>query len=75
MRDNYEKIMEDNLHCTFAIYPLPKIALCYIFCEADEDFPPSAKCLFSNNAHRSLPIDGLADLGEYASKKIIEMVQ
>ncbi|UCD31560.1 MAG: DUF3786 domain-containing protein, partial [Desulfobacterales bacterium] len=29
---------------SFVVYPLPKIALCYIFYEADEDFPASATC-------------------------------
>jgi hypothetical protein len=32
---------------SFIVYPLPKIALCYIFYEADEDFPPSVTCLGS----------------------------
>jgi len=59
---------------SFAVYPLPKIALCYIFYEADEDFPASVTCLFSNNALRFLPIDGLADTGEYTSRKIIAIL-
>ena len=60
---------------SFVVYPLPKIALCYIFYEADEDFPPSATCLFSNNAISFPPIDALADVGEYTSKKILQLVQ
>ena len=56
------------------VRPLPKIHLCYIFYEADEDFPASAICLFSNNAHRFMPLDGLADTGEYTSKVIIDLV-
>lgn len=56
------------------VHPLPKIALCYIFYEPDEDFPASVTCLFSNNARMFLPIDGLADVGEYTSRKIIEIV-
>jgi hypothetical protein len=56
------------------VYPLPKIALSYIFYEADEDFPASATCLFSSNADEFLPIDGLADLGEYTSKAILGVV-
>ena len=55
------------------VYPLPKIALCYIFYEADEDFPASVNCLYSNNADRFLPIDALADVGEYTSKRIIAL--
>ncbi len=58
----------------FTLFPLPKIALCYIFYEADEDFPASVKCLFSNNANQFLPIDGLADVGEYTSKKIVDLI-
>jgi len=56
------------------VYPLPKIALCYIFYEADEDFPASVTCLYSNNALSFLPIDALADVGEYTSKKIIDIL-
>ncbi len=56
----------------FVVYPLPKIALCYILYESDEDFPASVTCLYSRNADQFMPIDGLADVGEYTSKKIIE---
>ena len=59
---------------SFTLFPLPKIALCYIFYEADEDFPASVTCLFSNNANQFLPIDGLADVGEYTSRKILDLV-
>lgn len=58
---------------SFVVFPLPKIALCYIFYEADDDFPPSATCLFSNNALSFLSIDALADVGEYTSKKILDI--
>lgn len=59
---------------SFVVYPLPKIALCYIFYEADEDFPASVTCLYSNNAHFFLSIDGLADVGEYTSRKILDLI-
>jgi hypothetical protein len=58
----------------WAVYPLPKIALCYIFYEADEDFPASVTCLFSNNADTFLPMDALADVGEYTSKKMLALI-
>jgi hypothetical protein len=58
----------------FVIRPLPKIFLCYIVYEADEDFPPSVTCLFSGNANRFMPVDGLADVGEYTSKRILALV-
>ena len=57
------------------VFPLPKIALCYIFYRADEDFPASATCLFSNNAREHMPLDGLADVGEYPSRAMLEMVK
>ena len=60
---------------SFMVYPLPKIALCYIFYEADEEFPASVTCLYSNNAHLFMPIDGLADIGEYSSKKILDRIK
>ncbi len=60
---------------SFIVYPLPKIALCYIFYEADDDFPASVTCLYSNNAQLFLPVDGLADVGEYCSKKILELTR
>ena len=56
------------------VRPLPKIQLCYIFYEADEDFPPSVTCLYANNANRFMPMDGLADVGEYTSKRILQLV-
>jgi len=56
------------------LYPMPKIALNYIFYRADEDFPASVTCLFSNNAAAFLPTDALADTGEYTSKKILEIL-
>jgi hypothetical protein len=59
---------------SFFVRPLPKISLCYIIYHADEDFPASVTCLFSNNALNFMPIDGLADVGEYTSKKILELI-
>ncbi len=59
---------------SFIVYPLPKIALCYIFYEADDDFPASVTCLYSNNARLFLSVDALADVGEYTSKKIISLI-
>lgn len=56
------------------LYPLPKIALCYIFYLPDEEFPASATCLFSSNALSFMPLDGLADCGEYTSKKILQLI-
>ncbi len=56
------------------LYPLPKIAVCTIFYLADDEFPPSATCLFSANARDFMPLDGLADVAEYTSRKIIQMV-
>ena len=59
---------------SFVLWPLPKIALCYIFYEADEEFPASVTCLFSANARTFLPVDALADTGEYTSRKILEIL-
>lgn len=59
---------------SFILYPLPKIALTYIFYRADDDFPASVTCLFSHNAATFLPTDALADTGEYTSKKILEIL-
>lgn len=58
----------------FTVKPLPKICLCYIFYAADEEFPASVTCLYSSNAADFLPVDALADVGEYTSKKIIEII-
>ena len=57
------------------LYPLPKIALCYVFYMPDDDFPASATCLFSSNAGDFMPLDGLADMAEYTSKKMIELAK
>lgn len=59
---------------SFLVYPLPKVALCYVFYEADEDFPASVTCLFSSNANHFLPMDALADVGEYTSKTILDII-
>jgi len=56
------------------LYPFPKIAVCAIFYLEDEEFPPSATCLFSSNALDFMPLDGLADVAEYTSGTIIRMV-
>jgi hypothetical protein len=57
------------------LQPLPRIALCYIFYAADEDFPASATCLYSHNAHRFMPVDGLADVAEYTSRTILALLE
>ena len=54
------------------LYPLPKIALNYIFYRADDEFPAAVTCLFSSNAAEFLTTDALADTGEYTSKKILD---
>jgi len=59
---------------SFTVQVFPKIALCYIFYHADEDFPASVKCLFSNNSSKFLPVDALADTGEYTSKELLKIV-
>ena len=71
-----------GLNCTtslggdfsFVLHPLPKIALCYIFYLPDDEFPASARCLFSANALSYMPLDGLADVAEYTSKDIIRLI-
>ena len=60
---------------SFILYPLPKIALAYIFYLPDDEFPPSATCLFSSNALSFMPLDGLADVAEYTSKEIINIAR
>lgn len=59
---------------SFLLYPLPKVALCYICYLPDEEFPASVTCLFSSNALSFMPLDGLADTAEYASKRIVEII-
>jgi hypothetical protein len=60
---------------SFLLFPLPKIALAYIFYLPDDEFPPSATCLFSSNALSFMPLDGLADVAEYTGKGIIDIVR
>ncbi len=59
---------------SFTLYPLPKVPLYYLFNLPDEEFPASVTCLFSSNADRFLPVEGLADTAEYTAKKIIQLV-
>lgn len=58
----------------FIVRPLPKISLCYVCYRPDDDFPAGVTCLYSSNAHLFLPTDALADVGEYTSKTILEVV-
>jgi hypothetical protein len=60
---------------SFLLLPLPKIALKYIFYLPDDEFPASATCLLSSNAPDFIPLDALADVAEYTSKKIIALVK
>jgi hypothetical protein len=60
---------------SFVAYPLPRIALAYVFYLPDDEFPASAACLFSANARSFMPLDGLADVAEYTAKRIIELLQ
>ncbi|MDY6825530.1 MAG: DUF3786 domain-containing protein [Thermodesulfobacteriota bacterium] len=69
-----DKVLLDGKELAFTVTPLPKIQLCYIIYEADEDFPASVTCLYSANASAFLPIDALADVGEYTSRRIMELV-
>jgi hypothetical protein len=55
------------------LFPLPKVALTYVFYLPDEEFPASVTCLFSSNALSFMPLDGLADVGEYTSMRLAEM--
>ncbi|MDY6832261.1 MAG: DUF3786 domain-containing protein [Thermodesulfobacteriota bacterium] len=59
---------------SFVANPVPKIFLCYLVYEADEEFPAAVTCLYSANAANFLPIDALADVGEYTSRAIIDLV-
>lgn len=59
----------------FILHPLPKIALCYIFYLPDDEFPASATCLFSANALSFMPLDALADVAEYTSRGILQLVR
>jgi hypothetical protein len=59
---------------SFTLYPLPRIALYYIFYLPDEEFPASVTCLFAADATNHLSVDGLADVAEYTAKKIISLL-
>ena len=59
---------------SFTLYSLPRIPLYYIFYLPDEEFPAAVSCLFSANVIDFLPLAGLADVAEYTSKKIIEII-
>ncbi|MFC1884448.1 DUF3786 domain-containing protein [Thermodesulfobacteriota bacterium] len=73
--DGQDGLKELSGDFSFVLFPFPKIALAYIFYLPDDEFPPSATCLFSSNALSFMPLDGLADVAEYTSKKIIEIVK
>lgn len=60
---------------SFVVYPLPKMALCYVCYLPDEDFPAGVTCLYSSNASLFLPTDALADVGEYTTRTILTILQ
>lgn len=60
---------------SFTLYPLPRIALYYIFYLPDDEFSASVNCLFPANATSFMPVAGLADVAEYTARKIIELVR
>ncbi len=60
---------------SFTLHPLPRIPLYYIFYLPDDEFPAAVTCLFAADASRHLTVDGLADVAEYAAKRIIAIVQ
>jgi hypothetical protein len=72
--DGYDAPVSTGGDFAFILRPLPKIALCYLFYAADDDFPANVTCLYSNNAAHFMPTDGLADIGEYTSKRILELL-
>jgi hypothetical protein len=55
------------------LYPLPKIALSYIYYLPDEEFPAAVTVLFSANALSFMPLDGLADVAEYTSREVMHL--
>lgn len=58
---------------SFTLHPLPRIPLYYIFHLPDEEFPAAVTCLFAANALDFMPLDGLADVAEYTSRRIQSM--
>jgi hypothetical protein len=42
---------------------------------SDEEFLASVTCLFSTNALSFMLLDGLADVAEYTSKRVIHLVE
>ena len=66
----------DSPRCdlSFTLYPLPRVALYYMFNLADEEFAASAICLFPSNATNFMPVAGLADVAEYTARRIIQIV-
>jgi hypothetical protein len=69
-----QEAQTDTGDFSFILYPLPKIAIHYIFYRADDEFPAAVTCLFSSNAATFLPTDALADTGEYTSNKILDII-
>jgi hypothetical protein len=60
---------------SFVLYPLPRVALYYIFYLPDDEFSAFVNCLFPANATSFMPVAGLADVAEYTARKMIELVR
>jgi len=59
-----------SLYALHAVPDPPTLAPLQSF----KDIPASVTCLFSSNAHRFIPLDGLADVAEYTTRRIIELL-
>ena len=78
---SYSALIRDNLKAAFetekdelALRLDAEIAgdkLVFNALRPDEDFAANLTCLFAANAHRFLPTDALADVGEYTSRAMI----
>lgn len=56
------------------VFPLPKVPLLYVFSLPDEEFPSEVKCLYAHGSTAFMPVDVLADLAEYTSKRILDII-
>ncbi len=58
---------------SFTLYPLPRIALYYVFNLPDDEFPASVTALFGASSVHAMPLDGLADVAEYTARRMITL--
>jgi hypothetical protein len=57
---------------SFTLHAFPKVPICFILWEGDQDFPPSMKVLFDRTVHQYLPLEDIVVVSKMAATRILK---